>query len=74
MKPGLTVQVIWEGSWTMVKESGGLNYAQWMSRFICVIWHIWKTRNRLIFEAERLPHRILADRCVQEMRDWLKYC
>lgn len=74
MKQAMTVQGILSCSWQMVKQQGGMSRKEWMSRFICVTWIIWKQRNAVVFGDNRLPPRLLAERCITERHLWLKYC
>lgn len=69
-----TVDEIIDRSWQMVKRQKKLSKGQWLSRFICVAWEIWKQRNAVIFRDQKLPPKIVANRCLPEMNMWLKWC
>lgn len=51
MKPGLTVEIIWETSWNMVRSTGQMSNMDWISRFLCVAWHIWKKKEHSHFRG-----------------------
>lgn len=73
-KPALTISRIWKHSWRMVQAHSTMTQREWTSRFICIVWRIWKQRNAVVFGDQRLPPRILANRCTEEMKMWLKFC
>lgn len=72
--PAMTVHQVWAKSWGAARRRGGVSYKQWLASFICVAWMIWKQRNAIVFEGNRLPPGMLARRAVQEMRMWTRYC
>lgn len=74
MHPAMTVQQIWEASWQKAAQQGDTNRKKWLLMFCCTSWEIWKQRNDAIFNDRRLPAKLLAGRCVQQMRLWIKYC
>ena len=46
----------------------------WGSLFFGGCWHIWKNRNRLIFDGKGTHSMVLANQAIQEVRLWLKHC
>lgn len=74
MTPALTILQIWDKSWQQVRTTGRIPYKQRLARFICVSWMIWKQRNAVVFNKDRLPPTILARRSAKDMQIWLQYC
>lgn len=74
MKVAGTVTLIWQKSWEMVKSQGGMSKRDWVSRFVCTMWNIWKNRNCIIFRNQGLPATLLASRIMDEMRLWIVHC
>lgn len=61
-------------SWKMIRAQRRMHKKEWMCRFICVAWEIWKQRNAVIFREQRLSSKFLAERCRLQMKLWLKWC
>lgn len=70
MTPAMTGRLVWENLWQIVKRKGVLSYKQWLVCFICVAWMIWKQRNNIVFNEQRIPPSLLARRCAQEMSSY----
>lgn len=73
-KPADTIHGIWDSSWAMVRRQGSMPHTEWMARFICTAWNIWKARNEKIFRGLSQRPETVAFRAAQEMRLWLRYC
>lgn len=74
MKPAGIVEGIWNASWEMAKQGGYQPTKEWVVRFSCVSWHIWKQWNNVVFNNREIEALILAKRCVEEMKLWLTFC
>lgn len=73
LKIEATVEKIWEESWRMVKRKGKMRKKEWVTRFICTAWHIWKNRNDILFNRHKTEAKALAYRSYKEMELWLKH-
>lgn len=71
---GITVEQIWTSSWRAVNSSRSMSRNAWTASFMCTVWHIWKQRNRVIFGDTALRTEVVAQRCVQDFKLWLKHC
>lgn len=67
---GESVCQTWEASKTNCKT---LSKGAWSSRFMSVIWGLWKQRNE-VFRNKNLPPRLLAHRVIEEGSLWIKFC
>lgn len=67
-----TVEKTWESSRKNSIATKGIKV--WSSRFMCVLWYIWRQRNERIFQDKMLPPKQLADRIVEDSVLWLRYC
>lgn len=52
---------------------GTMPKKEWVVRFACVTWFVWKQRNNAVFNNQLLDALLVATRCIEEMKLWLRY-
>jgi hypothetical protein len=68
-----SVESTWERSWHRYRVINHENKRTWATRFVGVLWGIWRQRNEMIFRGKRMPPFILAERIRGEIQLWLHY-
>lgn len=61
-----SIEETWVQSWTAFKQVVNENKRIWTTRFMTVMWGIWKQRNENIFRGKRTHPELLAARIREE--------
>ena len=68
-----TVAQIWHLS-SSTATGGERGRRLWATRFMVVLWHVWKQRNETIFRGLVMHPAILASKIIEEMGLWVRFC
>lgn len=71
---GASLTDIWEAYMLTARRTRGVKIADWITKIICVCWHIWKQRNGKIFRGDFVPPSVLANKIIEESMLWEKFC
>lgn len=73
MTIGNSVHQTWNKLWDKIKQGDVMPRKEWATLFMCILWSLWKKRNKKVFSDKMKPPSVLVQQILEKVQLW-RYC